>query len=56
MPNFFSTMRAIIGAVSTILGQRLWLGNYSFTLGSMFLGLVLISASATLLGILFKKD
>lgn len=56
MPDFFYTMRVIVDTILRLFGHRLWFGSYSFTLGSMFLGLVLISASATLLGILFKKD
>ena len=51
--NLLGVMQYLINAVSYLFGYRLWFGDYSFTLGSVFLGLVLISASATLLGFLF---
>ena len=51
--DILSVMKTIIGAVSRLLGHRLWFSSYSFTLGSVFIGLIIISASATLLSFLF---
>ena len=52
--NILPILKTLIGAVSKLLGYRLNFGTYSFTLGAMFIGLVLISASATLLGFIFR--
>lgn len=54
--NVLETFRIIFGHISVLFGFRLNFGFVSFTIGGMFIGMVLISASATLLGILFKKD
>ena len=56
MPSFFSVFKSILVAVSNILGYKIWLGDFVFSLGSVFLGTVLLSASALLLGFLFKRD
>lgn len=56
MPSFFNVFKSVLVAVTNILGYKIWLGDFVFSLGSVFLGVVLLSASGVLLGFLFKRD
>lgn len=42
--NFFDTMKAVFGAIWNMFGLQLRFGQYSFTLGAMFIGLLLSPA------------
>ena len=54
--NFFDTMKAVFGAIWNMFGLQLRFGQYSFTLGAMFIGLFVISCSIALLHYLLNGD
>lgn len=53
--NFFDNIKVIFNGIAYILGHRIILGSFSLTLGSIFIGILIICASCSLLNFLFEK-
>lgn len=54
--DFFDIMRVVFDNLLKLFGLRIRLGFFNFTIGSMFVGLFIISCSLALLKYLFGSD
>jgi hypothetical protein len=56
MSNFFSIISSLFTSLSKIFSLRLSLGGYSFSLGSIIIGFLVLNVSVWLLAFLIHND
>ena len=54
--NWFDVMKSLLTSLQHLMCLRTRLGDYSFTIGAMIIGLFVVSCSLALLQFLLNRD